>query len=47
MRETGGDEGGFIECPEGCGRKFNELALEKHVKICKKVFQTKRKEFNS
>ena len=32
------DEGGFIECPEGCGRKFNELALEKHVKICKKVF---------
>lgn len=35
------------ECPEGCGRKFVEAALEKHVNICKKVFQTKRKAFDS
>lgn len=41
------DDGTRVECPEGCGRKFNEEALEKHVKICKKVFQTKRKEFDS
>lgn len=28
-------------CPEGCGRKFNTKALEKHAKVCKKVFQPK------
>lgn len=33
------------ECPEGCGRKFKASALEKHVKICQKVFQKKRKPF--
>lgn len=26
------------ECPEGCGRKFAPEALERHAKICKKVF---------
>jgi len=35
-----------IEC-DGCGRKFKEEALEKHGKICKKVFQSKRKAFNT
>lgn len=30
-----------------CGRKFNEKALDRHIKICKKVFVEKRKEFNS
>lgn len=34
------------ECKE-CGRKFNEKALAKHEKICKKVFSQKRKVFNS
>jgi len=34
-----------IEC-RGCGRKFIRSALERHAKICKKVFQTKRKKFN-
>lgn len=34
-------------CPEGCGRKFNKKALEKHAKACKLVFMSKRKEFNS
>ena len=34
-----------IECPT-CGRKFVEIAYEKHVKICKKVFVQKRKEFD-
>ena len=34
------------ECPD-CGRKFNQNAFEKHVKICKKVFMQKRKKFDS
>jgi len=38
----GGDEE-LIECPQGCGRKFNANAIEKHAKICVKVFQKKRK----
>jgi len=37
----------LIECPEGCGRRFNPKALEKHAKVCQKVFQEKRKAFNS
>ena len=37
----------LIECPEGCGRKFRIDALEKHKNACKKVFQTKRKEFDT
>ena len=32
---------------EGCGRKFNEKALARHAKICKKVFQSKRTAFDS
>eukprot|EP00357_Protocruzia_adherens_P006891 CAMPEP_0115009844 /NCGR_PEP_ID=MMETSP0216-20121206/22907_1 /TAXON_ID=223996 /ORGANISM="Protocruzia adherens, Strain Boccale" /LENGTH=516 /DNA_ID=CAMNT_0002377835 /DNA_START=95 /DNA_END=1645 /DNA_ORIENTATION=- len=31
----------------GCGRKFNSQALQKHAKICKKVFQSKRKKFDT
>lgn len=34
------------ECPT-CGRKFNEKAYEKHVKVCKDVFVKKRKAFDS
>ena len=30
-----------------CGRKFNENAYVKHSKICKKVFASKRKPFDS
>ena len=33
-------------CPE-CGRKFNEQSFSKHVTICAKVFQQKRKVFDS
>ena len=33
-------------CPEGCGRSFKAETLEKHRKVCKKVFQTKRKQFD-
>lgn len=36
----------MMQCPD-CGRKFNEVAYERHVKICKKVFIDKRKEFDS
>ncbi|CAD8105534.1 unnamed protein product [Paramecium sonneborni] len=37
----------LYKCTEGCGRSFNAKALEKHSKVCKKVFQQKRKVFNS
>merc|ERR1719327_1147395 len=32
---------------QGCGRKFKPEALERHAKICKQVFQQKRKAFDS
>ena len=31
----------------GCGRMFNPDSIAKHEKNCKKVFQKKRKEFDS
>lgn len=34
-----------IPCHQ-CGRKFNQKALARHMKICKKVFGQKRKAFN-
>jgi hypothetical protein len=34
------------EC-ETCGRKFNVPSYAKHIKICKKVFASKRKAFNT
>lgn len=34
----------LYECQQ-CGRSFKRDALEKHQKVCKKVFQLKRKEF--
>lgn len=33
-------------CREGCGRKFAMEALEKHEKICRKVFKEKRPTFD-
>ena len=41
-----GDVGRLHECPD-CGRKFNDQAIGKHKKICKKVFVEKRKEYNA
>jgi hypothetical protein len=35
-----------VECPD-CSRKFNPSAYQKHSKICAKVFQNKRKVFDS
>lgn len=37
----------LYECYEGCGRMFSKEALKHHEKICKKIFQSKRKVFNS
>ena len=34
-----------VECHQ-CGRKFAQTALQRHIKICKKVFGQKRKQFN-
>lgn len=31
----------LYDCPEGCGRNFKREALEKHIKVCKSVFQKK------
>lgn len=42
-----GEPGEMIKCTMGCGRKFNANAIKKHIKICKKVFQSKRKVFDS
>ena len=37
----------IYKCNEGCGRSFIKSVLSKHEKICKKIFQKKRKKFNS
>jgi hypothetical protein len=36
-----------VPCSKGCGRQFNPNVLSKHEKVCEKVFQSKRKAFNS
>ena len=36
----------LCQCPT-CNRTFNPKALEKHMKICQKVFQSKRPKFSS
>jgi hypothetical protein len=33
----------MFECPEGCGRTFNARALDKHVKVCRKLFSNNNK----
>ncbi|CAD8095230.1 unnamed protein product [Paramecium sonneborni] len=47
INEYEDDDEDLVECPEGCGRKFKRSALQKHIKICKKVFQEKRKAFDT
>lgn len=39
------DDGERVECPD-CGRKFAPESIEKHAKVCKKVFMSKRKKFD-
>lgn len=39
------DDGERYECPD-CGKGFKPSSFEKHVKICKKVFQKKRAAFD-
>lgn len=36
-----------MTCSKGCGRQFNVTIIQKHEKVCEKVFQSKRKVFNS
>lgn len=36
----------LVKCSEGCGKSFRPDVAKKHAKICKKVFQQKRKVFN-
>ena len=45
--DEAGDNGELVECSMGCGRMFNANVLAKHEKVCQKVFQSKRKAFNS
>ena len=42
-----GDNGELVQCSMGCGRMFNVNVIAKHEKVCQKVFQSKRKAFNS
>ena len=42
-----GDNVELQQCRMGCGRMFNPDTLAKHEKICQKVFQSKRKAFDS
>mmetsp|Transcript_117582 Transcript_117582/g.332646 ORF Transcript_117582/g.332646 Transcript_117582/m.332646 type:complete len:327 (+) Transcript_117582:230-1210(+) len=44
--DEGPPPGPLVQC-EDCGRSFAEAALERHQKICKKVFMQKRKKFDS
>ncbi|GAX82949.1 hypothetical protein CEUSTIGMA_g10376.t1 [Chlamydomonas eustigma] len=41
-----GSEDDRIQC-QTCGRRFGEDAFEKHVRVCAKVFASKRKVFDS
>ena len=41
------DPSELVECRMGCGRSFNPDSISKHENVCKKVFQKKRKEFNT
>lgn len=43
--EEDNDDNDLNQCPD-CGRKFNDIAFPKHIKICKKVFGEKRKAFD-
>ncbi|KAF4668050.1 zinc finger, C2HC-type containing [Perkinsus chesapeaki] len=36
----------MVKCHQ-CGRSFKEDSLEKHEKVCRKVFKEKRREFNA
>jgi len=36
----------LVKCPAGCGKSFRAEIVQRHAKICKKVFQQKRKAFN-
>ena len=42
-KEQPENQNDLVLCPEGCGRKFNRKALQKHAKACKIVFMSKRK----
>lgn len=46
--DSGQDEGSDLRIPcSTCGRKFVSDALERHIKICEKTSQKKRKAFDS
>lgn len=45
-QDDGAIQGPLVQCP-GCGRNFAQERLEKHSRVCKSVFQQKRKQFNS
>jgi len=36
----------LVQCQD-CGRSFNSESIEKHKRVCKKVFKQKREQFNS
>ena len=46
VQDDGPTSSDTIACPD-CGRSFVQESYQKHVKICKKVFVNKRKQFDS
>lgn len=46
-KQTDNEDKDFLKlCPLGCGRKFGEENLEKHMAICQKVFTGRRDQFD-
>jgi hypothetical protein len=45
-KDNDGNENTELFACGDCGRKFNATALEKHTKVCKKVFINSRKQFD-
>ena len=40
------DNGNFVQCRD-CGRSFNSSSFAKHAKVCRDVFMSKRKQYDS
>jgi hypothetical protein len=47
MAEEFKDEDSSMQQCKSCGRSFNYEPYTRHIKICKRVFVNKRKEFDS
>lgn len=37
----------LMNCPVGCGRRFGTDTIDRHIRICEKVFINRRETFDS